>query len=70
MQRDLPASLTVNATYLGTHGTNLIQEFLPNTYPRGARESVPDVPGGIRVSDVEWQLVAPCGTAAAPPPAA
>ena len=34
MQRDLPASLTVIATYLGTQGTNLMQEFLPNTYPR------------------------------------
>ena len=52
MQRDLPASLTVNATYLGTKGTHLIQEFLPNTYPAGARESVPDVPGGFRLSHV------------------
>ena len=35
-QRDLPASLTMTATYLGTHGSHLMQEFLPNTMPIGA----------------------------------
>jgi hypothetical protein len=35
-QRDLPASLTMTATYLGTHGSRLMQEFLPNTVPIGA----------------------------------
>ena len=35
-QRDLPASLTLTATYLGTHGSHLMQEFLPNTVPPGA----------------------------------
>jgi hypothetical protein len=34
-QRDLPASLTMTATYLGTHGSHLMQEFLPNTVPVG-----------------------------------
>ena len=34
-QRDLPASLTVIATYLGSRGHNLMQQFLPNTYPAG-----------------------------------
>jgi hypothetical protein len=29
---DLPRSLTVTATYFGTHGTHLMQEFLPNSY--------------------------------------
>ena len=47
VQRDLPASLTVNATYLGTHGTNLIQEFLPNTYPRGTLNPCPTCPAGF-----------------------
>lgn len=47
VQRDLPASLTVNATYLGTHGTNLIQEFLPNTYPAGAVNPCPTCPAGF-----------------------
>jgi hypothetical protein len=47
LQRDLPASLTVNLTYLGTHGTNLIQEFLPNTYPRGAVNPCPTCPAGF-----------------------
>ena len=35
-QRDLPASLTMTATYLGTSGQHLMQEFLPNTVPAGA----------------------------------
>jgi len=47
VQRDLPASLTVNATYLGTRGTNLIQEFLPNTYPSGAVNPCPTCPAGF-----------------------
>jgi trimeric autotransporter adhesin len=36
VQRDLPASLTITATYLGTAGSHLMQEFLPNTVPLGA----------------------------------
>jgi hypothetical protein len=47
VQRDLPASLTVNATYLGTKGSNLIQEFLPNTYPAGAVNPCPTCPAGF-----------------------
>ena len=35
LQRDFPASLTVTATYLGTKGSHLMQEFVPNTYPAG-----------------------------------
>jgi hypothetical protein len=46
VQRDLPASLTVNLTYLGTKGTNLIQEFLPNTYPSGAANPCLSCPSG------------------------
>jgi hypothetical protein len=47
IQRDLPASLTVNATYLGTTGTGLIQEFLPNTYPLGAVNPCATCPAGF-----------------------
>jgi hypothetical protein len=47
VQRDLPASLTVNLTYLGTKGSNLIQEFLPNTYPSGAVNPCPTCPSGF-----------------------
>jgi hypothetical protein len=46
-QRDLPASLTVNATYLGTKGTGLIQEFLPNTYPPGFTNPCATCPSGF-----------------------
>ena len=38
-QRDLPASLTMTATYLGTHGSRLMQELLPNTSPVGSPQS-------------------------------
>jgi len=47
VQRDLPASLTVNATYLGTKGSHLIQEILPNTYPAGALNPCPLCPTGF-----------------------
>jgi carboxypeptidase family protein len=36
VQRDLPASLQMVATYLGIKGTRGLQEFLPNTVPIGA----------------------------------
>jgi len=36
VQRDLPATLQMTVTYLGTKGTRLPQEFLPNTFPSGA----------------------------------
>jgi hypothetical protein len=46
-QRDLPASLTMTATYLGTHGSHLMQEFLPNTVPVGAANPCPTCPAGF-----------------------
>ena len=48
MQRDLPMSLTVAATYLGAKGTDLMQQFLPNTYPAGAVNPCPTCPTGFR----------------------
>lgn len=47
VQRDLPASLTMTATYLGSLGRNLFQEFLPNTYPIGAVNPCPACPAGF-----------------------
>lgn len=47
IQRDLPASLTVTGSYLGSKGTNLMQEFLPNTYPPGAANPCPTCPIGF-----------------------
>jgi hypothetical protein len=47
VQRDLPASLTVIATYLGTRGRHLMQEFVPNTYPAGAVNPCATCPTGF-----------------------
>jgi len=47
VQRDLPASLTINASYLGARGTGLIQQFLPNTYPAGAPHPCVTCPSGF-----------------------
>ena len=47
LQRDFPASLTASLTYLGAHGRNLMQEFLPNTYPAGAVNPCPACPAGF-----------------------
>ncbi|HEV8394897.1 MAG TPA: carboxypeptidase regulatory-like domain-containing protein [Vicinamibacterales bacterium] len=47
VQRDLPSSLTVIATYLGSHGTHLMQEILPNTYPVGGVNPCASCPTGF-----------------------
>ena len=41
VQRDLPGSLQLTATYLGIKGTRGVQEFLPNTFPAGAANPCP-----------------------------
>ena len=48
IQRDLPASLTVAVTYLGSKGSRLMQQFVPNTYPVGAVNPCPTCPSGFR----------------------
>ena len=47
VQRDLPASLQMTATYLGIKGTRGVQQFLPNTYPIGASNPCPLCPTGF-----------------------
>lgn len=47
VQRDLPGSLQLTATYLGIKGTRGVQEFLPNTYPLGAVSPCPSCPAGF-----------------------
>jgi hypothetical protein len=47
VQRDLPASLTVIATYLGTKGSRLMQELVPNTYPIGVPNPCASCPSGF-----------------------
>ena len=47
VQKDLPASLSVVGTYLGTKGSRLMQEFLPNTNPSGAANPCPACPAGF-----------------------
>lgn len=47
VQRDLPASLTAIATYLGAAGNRLMQQVLPNTYPAGGVNPCPTCPFGF-----------------------
>ena len=51
VQRDLPASLQMVATYLGIKGTRGVQQFLPNTYPIGATNPNPAAPTGFVYRD-------------------
>ena len=46
-QKDFPASMTVIATYLGSRGHNLMQQFLPNTYPAGSVTVCVTCPAGF-----------------------
>ncbi|MBV8895921.1 MAG: TonB-dependent receptor, partial [Acidobacteriaceae bacterium] len=47
IQRDLPWSMQMNASYLGDKGTRGVQEFLPNTYPAGAANPCGACPVGF-----------------------
>jgi hypothetical protein len=47
IQRDLPGSLQMTATYLGIKGTRGTQAFLPNTFPVGAASPCPACPVGF-----------------------
>jgi hypothetical protein len=47
VQRDLPGSLQMVATYLGNKGTRGAQLFLPNTNAVGAVDPCPDCPTGF-----------------------
>jgi hypothetical protein len=47
VQQDLPGSIVMTASYLGTKGTRGPQEFLPNTYAPGATESCSTCPRGF-----------------------
>jgi hypothetical protein len=47
LQRDLPGSLQMTATYLGIKGTRGMQQFLPNTFPNGAPNPCPSCPIGF-----------------------
>jgi hypothetical protein len=47
VQRDLPGSLQMTASYVGTEGTHLIQKSLPNTFPSGAANPCTACPTGF-----------------------
>jgi hypothetical protein len=47
VQRDLPGSLQMTATYLGIKGTRGPQDFLPNTFPIGAANPCAACPTGF-----------------------
>lgn len=47
VQKDLPGSLQMTVTYLGTKGTHGVQDILPNTYPIGATNPCPVCPIGF-----------------------
>jgi len=47
VQRDLPASLVMLATYTGIKGTHQPQAFVPNTYPKNAVNPCPDCPSSF-----------------------
>jgi trimeric autotransporter adhesin len=47
VQRDLPGSLQMTATYLGIKGTRGPQDFLPNTFPVGEVNPCPACPTGF-----------------------
>jgi hypothetical protein len=47
VQQDLPGSLVLTGTYLGSKGTHVPQEFLPNTYAPGGTPTCLSCPRGF-----------------------
>src|SRR5258706_5858745 len=47
IQRDLPASLVMVATYSGSKGSRGLEQFLPNTYPTGVNSPCLSCPSGF-----------------------
>lgn len=47
VQRDLPGSMQMTATYAGIKGTHAMQAILPNTFPIGAVNPCPACPAGF-----------------------
>ena len=47
VQRDFPGSLNLMATYLGTKGSRLMQQVMPNTYPSGSANQCSSCPAGF-----------------------
>src|SRR5262249_27859788 len=47
LQRDLPFSLVMTATYLGVKGTHAQETILPNTYPVGGSPLCASCPSGF-----------------------
>ncbi|MGC4055907.1 MAG: TonB-dependent receptor [Paludibaculum sp.] len=47
VQRDLPASIQMTATYAGIKGTHAMQAVLPNTFPLGAANPCASCPSGF-----------------------
>jgi hypothetical protein len=45
--RDLPASLQITVSYLGSHGRRLLQQILPNSFPPGAPNPCATCPSGF-----------------------
>ena len=70
VQRDLPASLTVTATYLGTSGSHLLQEFAAEHRAARRREPLSGVSRRLRLSHLERPLDQEHRPAAAAPPSA
>jgi hypothetical protein len=65
IQQNLTGSLVVTATYAATKGTDLPQEFIPNTYPAGSIDVPTGLPTGFKYEttggnstyeDGTWQI--------------
>ncbi len=47
VQIDVPWALTLTTSYMGTNGSRLMRQFLPNTHPPGATNACPSCPVGF-----------------------
>jgi hypothetical protein len=62
IQRDLPFSMQIVATYLGIKGSRIIQKSLPNTYPEGATSPCTACPSGFVYASSNGTSIRHAGT--------
>ncbi len=62
IQRDLPFSMQMVATYMGSKGSRIVQRSLPNSYPEGAAEACMDCPSGFAYTSSKGASIRHAGT--------
>jgi len=62
IQRDMPFSMQMVATYMGSKGRRIVQRSLPNSYPEGDSGACTDCPSGFVYTNSKGASIRHAGT--------